>query len=80
MLKRGLAPGITTPDIDSLYDRARSAGSIGGKMLGAGGGGFLLLFVAPELREQVAKAVLPNKVVDFKFSSKGSKIIYLLII
>lgn len=46
--KRGLAEGVSNPEIDGLYDACREAGSLGGKLVGAGGGGFLLLFVPPE--------------------------------
>ncbi|MEL7061843.1 MAG: GHMP kinase, partial [Acidobacteriota bacterium] len=46
--KRHLAEGVSTPEIDALYHRGREAGALGGKMLGAGGGGFLLLFAPPE--------------------------------
>ncbi|MEM9596172.1 MAG: GHMP kinase [Acidobacteriota bacterium] len=54
--KQRLAPGVSTPEIDDLYRRARGAGALGGKVLGAGGGGFLLLFVPAEHMEDVARA------------------------
>ncbi|GAB4149387.1 MAG: GHMP kinase [Planctomycetota bacterium] len=74
--KRALGPGVTIPEVDGLYDRAREAGAIGGKLTGAGGGGFLLLFVPPERQGQVADA-LPDLVhVPFRFESAGSQIIF----
>ncbi|MEM8960886.1 MAG: GHMP kinase [Acidobacteriota bacterium] len=54
--KRTLAPGVSTPEIDTLYDTCLEAGALGGKMLGAGAGGFLLLFVPPERADAVATA------------------------
>lgn len=77
-LKRSLTDGITNDHIDSIYDRARQAGAIGGKLLGAGGAGFLLLFVGERNHEQV-RAALSNLIeVPFEFESEGSKIIYYL--
>ena len=57
MLKRGLSSGITTPDIDTWYQTARAAGATGGKILGAGGGGFLLFYVQRERQPVVKKAL-----------------------
>ncbi|MBI5201870.1 MAG: GHMP kinase [Elusimicrobia bacterium] len=75
--KKSLAGGITSPHIDDAYDAARRAGAIGGKVLGAGGGGFLLVFVPPAKRAAVAKR-LPSgwREMPFRFESEGSKIIY----
>jgi len=53
MHKRTLSEGVSTLAIDAAYEKSMKAGAIGGKILGAGGGGFLLFFVAPELQEQV---------------------------
>ncbi len=47
-LKRQISDKVATPFIDDIYQRARDAGAIGGKLLGAGGGGFMLFFVEPE--------------------------------
>ena len=55
--KRSLASTISTPDIDSMYDRAIAAGAFGGKIAGAGGGGFLFLVVAPDRQAQVREAL-----------------------
>ncbi len=75
-VKRSLGEGISNPEIDELYQRAKTAGAIGGKLTGAGGGGFMLLFVPPEKQAQVA-AALPELVnVPFKFENSGSQIIF----
>ena len=56
-LKRGLASGVSTPAIDQAYDAALAAGADGGKLLGAGGGGFLMFMAPPERHEQVRAAL-----------------------
>ena len=74
-LKRRLSDRVSTPDIDALYDTALRAGAIGGKLLGAGGGGFLLLFVRPEHRAKIRTA-LPKLIdVPFRFDTSGSRIV-----
>lgn len=55
--KRGLAEGVSNPEIDGLYESCREAGALGGKLVGAGGGGFLLLFVPPESLDAVTATV-----------------------
>lgn len=75
-LKRGLTDKITTPYIDELYETALKAGATGGKLLGAGGGGFLLLFAKPEHHAQVKKALGHLLHVPFQFENLGSQIIY----
>ena len=55
--KARLAEGITSEEIDDWYNRARDAGAIGGKILGAGGGGFLLIFAPPDRHEAVIRAL-----------------------
>jgi D-glycero-alpha-D-manno-heptose-7-phosphate kinase len=74
--KRGLSAQVSTPALDALYDAARSAGAIGGKLTGAGGGGFLLLFVPPALQEQVRARLNSLVCVPFKFETTGSQIIF----
>ena len=72
-LKKRLASGISTPPIDALYEIAKSAGAIGGKLLGAGGGGFLLVF-APFTRREAVRERLEfagGKIVDFQFDPRG---------
>lgn len=76
MLKRELSKNISNPEIDNIYDKAREAGAIGGKLLGAGGGGFMLFFVEPEKQGGVKKALGGLKYVPFEFESTGSQIIY----
>lgn len=76
LLKRGLSSKISTSDIDILYQRALKAGAIGGKLLGAGGGGFLLLFVLPEKQEAVKKELSELLYVPFEMGRLGSRIIY----
>ena len=76
VLKRGLSATVSTPIIDSIYVRAMVAGATGGKLLGAGGGGFMLFLVEPEKQEQVKAALDDLTHVEFEFESRGSEIIY----
>jgi D-glycero-alpha-D-manno-heptose-7-phosphate kinase len=74
--KRQLASGISTPLLDGWYDTARTHGAVGGKVLGAGGGGFLLLY-APAARHPEICAALPAlRRVPFHFEPQGSRLIY----
>ena len=73
-VKKSLSNKISNSIINEIYEEARSAGALGGKVLGAGGGGFLLFFVKPENQEAV-KLKLKNLVhVPFKFENTGSKV------
>jgi D-glycero-alpha-D-manno-heptose-7-phosphate kinase len=74
--KRLLSNKVSNKQIDDIYDLARNAGAIGGKLLGAGGGGFMLLFVEPEKQPQVRKALHGYVHVPFQFETSGSQIIY----
>ncbi|UCF92607.1 MAG: kinase [Desulfobacterales bacterium] len=74
-LKKNLSAKITTPEIDAMYQLAKKAGAIGGKVCGAGGGGFVLLFVEPEKRQAVKKTLKRFLHVPFHFDFEGSKII-----
>lgn len=76
MIKKQLAGGITNPDIDNMYDIARSNGAIGGKILGAGGGGFMLLYVPEEKQESVRNGLKQYREVDFNIDYQGSRIIF----
>ena len=76
MLKRQVAGTISNNQIDEWYDAARRSGAIGGKVLGAGGGGFLLLYAPEEKRDIIAAALPELKPVHFDFEPQGSKIIY----
>jgi D-glycero-alpha-D-manno-heptose-7-phosphate kinase len=75
-LKRQLSTKIAPSYIDELYARARAAGAIGGKLLGAGGGGFMLFFVEPENKIKVCDALSELLLVPFNFESSGSQIIF----
>ena len=76
MLKRSLASGISSPEIDGWYETARKAGAMGGKILGAGGGGFLLLYVDSEKQAAVKQALRHLRRIPFRFENEGSKIIF----
>ncbi len=73
--KRTLSSKVTTPEIDRIYDSALAAGAIGGKILGAGGGGFLLLFVPLEHQPNVRSRLKQLIHVPFHFENTGSKIV-----
>ena len=75
-LKRNLTSKITTPFIDEIYAAARAAGATGGKLLGAGGGGFILFFVKPELQPNVKEQLKRLLYVPFHFETLGSQVIY----
>lgn len=75
-LKRGISSGISTDSIDALYERGRHAGALGGKLLGAGGGGFLLFYVEPERREEVRHALSDLLYVPFAFETAGTRIVH----
>ncbi|MCX6909930.1 MAG: GHMP kinase, partial [Verrucomicrobia bacterium] len=76
LLKRSLVSNITNPDIDGCYERARAAGALGGKLLGAGGGGFLLFFVERDRQQAVREALRELSELKFKLESEGCKIVY----
>ncbi|MFC1928501.1 kinase, partial [Chloroflexota bacterium] len=75
-LKRSLTNKISTPYTDFLYETAIHAGATGGKLLGAGGGGFMLFFVEPKLQPKVREALGNLLYVPFRFESSGSQIIF----
>jgi len=74
-LKRSLTSKISNGEIDELYAIARRSGAIGGKLLGAGGGGFMILFAKPEDHQRIKKALNNILFVPFKFENFGSQII-----
>jgi D-glycero-alpha-D-manno-heptose-7-phosphate kinase len=74
-LKRSISGRISTPLIDELYDTARRAGALGGKLLGAGGGGFVLIFVRPKERAKVLEALKNFLVVPFELESSGTRVV-----
>jgi len=76
MLKRNLTSSISNADIDRIYETARNAGALGGKLLGAGGGGFVLFYVPREHQEAVRSALSDFLYVPFKFENQGSEVLY----
>ncbi|MDE2039022.1 MAG: GHMP kinase [Elusimicrobia bacterium] len=76
LAKKSVSSGISNGTIDSAYRAARRAGAAGGKILGAGGGGFLLIFVAPGKRAAVRAALGGWREIPFRFEQEGSKIIH----
>lgn len=76
LAKRSLSASVTNNEVDQMYEAARAAGAIGGKITGAGGGGFLLLFVPPERQAAVRQALNTLIYVPFRFDYNGSQIIY----
>lgn len=76
MLKQKLANGITNIEIDGYYEKALNAGAVGGKLLGAGGGGFLLFYCEKEHQDSVRRSLSGLKETPFFFEPQGSKIIY----
>jgi len=75
LCKRSLSDKVSTSDIDYLYEEAIKAGAIGGKIMGAGGGGFLMLFVKPELQDNVRERLKHLIHVPFKFEDGGSRVV-----
>lgn len=75
-IKKQLSTQISNQEIDKHYNLAKKAGAIGGKLLGAGGGGFLLLYVEPDKKDKVRKALKHLKEVEFLFENEGSRVIF----
>lgn len=75
-LKRDVNQDVTTDQIDQAYETAMQAGALGGKLLGAGGGGFLLFYVPPEKQKRVRKALAALKEIPFRFETGGVRILY----
>ena len=75
-LKRSVNSTVTTSRIDEVYEAATRAGALGGKLLGAGGGGFILLYVQPDKQERVRKALCGLKEIPFQFETGGARILY----
>jgi D-glycero-alpha-D-manno-heptose-7-phosphate kinase len=74
--KRALSTTVSNDEVNSLYTRAREAGAIGGKLTGAGGGGFLLLFAEPDRHEEIRRELCELIHVPIKLDFSGSQIIY----
>ncbi|MFC1915782.1 GHMP kinase [Chloroflexota bacterium] len=75
-LKKQLASKISNSKIDEMYETARKAGAIGGKIAGSGGGGFLLLYCPKERQDEVRKALKGLRELPFRFEQDGSKVIF----
>jgi len=75
-LKRQTGAAISTDSIDALYSKGIAAGVLGGKLLGAGGGGFLVFYVKPEYRESVMKAMSDLLYIPFRFEDGGTRVIH----
>ncbi len=76
MIKRRLSDRITTRQIDEIYEAAREAGATGGKIAGAGGGGFLLLFARPAKQKKIRQRLKKLLEIPFRFENQGSQIIF----
>jgi D-glycero-alpha-D-manno-heptose-7-phosphate kinase len=75
-LKRSLTNKISTSEADEIYSIALKNGALGGKLLGAGGGGFMLIFAPPENHSKIRQALSKFLHVPFKFDTTGSQIVY----
>jgi D-glycero-alpha-D-manno-heptose-7-phosphate kinase len=75
-LKRGISGGISTDSIDRMYAAGRNAGALGGKLLGAGGGGFLVFYAEPEYREAVKRAMKDLLYIPFRFENEGTAVVH----
>ena len=77
LLKRSLGFGISNTGVDEWYEAARKAGATGGKLLGAGGGGFLLVMAPPEKHDAIRQALGNPKDIAFRIDRRGSRIIFI---
>lgn len=75
-LKRAVDGKVSNPVVDGYYDRAMAAGALGGKLLGAGGGDFLLIYVQKEAQPLVREALSELVEIPFRFESGGAKVMY----
>ena len=76
MAKRSLDQGISNLEIDYLYELGRENGAWGGKLLGAGAGGFLLFFASPEVHPKLEKVFKNHQILSIKINSPGSQVIF----
>ena len=75
-LKKGIGGAVSTNSIDGLYEKGMAAGALGGKLLGAGGGGFLVFYVQPEKQESVREAMKDLMYIPFQFENGGTRVIH----
>lgn len=75
-LKRQIGAAVSTEGIDTLYEKGIQAGALGGKLLGAGGGGFLVFYVQPEKQEAVKRAMRELMHIPFEFENGGTRVIH----
>jgi D-glycero-alpha-D-manno-heptose-7-phosphate kinase len=76
VLKKSITSGISTPEIDEWYAAALQAGATGGKILGAGAGGFLMLYAPITKHQQIKKSLHGLRSIDMGFEPHGSRIIF----
>jgi D-glycero-alpha-D-manno-heptose-7-phosphate kinase len=76
LMKKELSSGISNPQIEEMYRAALAEGAYGGKVLGAGGGGFLLVMAPPENQLRIKEALKQYRLTPFRFSEAGSKIVF----
>lgn len=75
-LKKQTGSAVSTNSIDALYEKGMQAGALGGKLLGAGGGGFLVFYVQPEFQEAVKEAMKELMYIPFRFEDGGTRVIH----
>ena len=75
-LKRGTGNAVTTDSLDGVYEKGMKAGALGGKLLGAGGGGFFVFYVQPDRQEEVKNAMKDLMYIPFKFEDGGTRVIH----
>jgi D-glycero-alpha-D-manno-heptose-7-phosphate kinase len=76
MAKRSLDSGVSNPEVDQIYEMGLKAGALGGKLLGAGGGGFILFFAPPESHDRLRKTFARHQILECKINAPGSQIIF----
>jgi len=75
-IKKQMTDGITNTFVDQAYQAAMDAGAQGGKLLGAGGGGFLMFLAQTECHDSIRRALRPMRETPFRFAKQGSSIIF----
>ena len=75
-LKKQIGTAVSTNSIDILYEKGIRAGALGGKLLGAGGGGFLVFYVQPEYQKSVKEAMNDLMYIPFSFEDGGTRVIH----